>query len=316
MGLRWISRNGTPGDDDRERQILALTSKLTETQARLEQVELQLAQALKDSSEKAPSRVERWIDKPVARATAIIGLVLALVAAVGLWPDHFWPRSVPVVDISVQARANWGTIYSTSREPDSLSGAPSHDAPGGCFGEPRHNWAQVDLGGFPVADVEAYVDLTARRRETSAVVVDFKPVILRKTDGFRTTVIPCIKYFQTGGANYYERNIFVDFSPSGTRTTFRDEKGDEVERLAVSLTKGDAASFVVRPGVSDESGVGYEWYADLVVFVNGEYETVRVPETGSFRIASGNDAESAAYWSDESSPIVCRPLEAPGQWCS
>lgn len=267
------------------------------------------------SNEDAPkaTRAERWVDKPVARITAIVGLIMAIVTAIGVWPDSLWPRAVPVVDASVQSGAHRALSYTTAHDANAISDAPAPNAIHGCLSEDRVNWVRREMAGIP-SESMMIIDLTARRDDTTVLVTDFRPVVHKKLEDHNTVIAPC-GLRPEGGAAYFERTIGVTFSPYGPKVTFR-ENDEARERLGVALTKGDAASFVVQPFVEGEQGVAYEWYAEMDVLADGKKKELRLPREGFFYISAEPELNSAVYWSDRESPTLCRPADATDQWCT
>lgn len=176
------------------------------------------------------------------------------------------------------------------------------------------NWVRREMAGIPSGDMYINVDFTARRDDTTVLVTDFRPVVNEKRPDHNTVLAPC-GLSSEGGAAYFERTIAVTFSPFGHKVAF-SEHDEERERLGVALTKGDAASFVIRPLVEGGSGVAYEWYAEMDVLANGKKEMLRLPQEGFFYVSGDPEEDSTAYWSDQETPVLCRPANASGQWCN
>jgi hypothetical protein len=244
----------------------------------------------------------------------------AMLTLVAIWPQTLWPRSVPVLDVTVTNNPNWEVIAATSRSVESLDTANPQIPPVGndCASTERQNWVQ-DVGGVPDHFQHIAAVLETRRKNTVVTVSDIKVTARRLEGSWATGIVPCPKLLG-GGGNPSTRYIGITVKdvPEVTITDL-DAKNPKLDHLDLSLINGESAEFFID-ATTEEPGVGWEWSAKLVIVADGKEGEVRLPKKGYYRIARLVD--EATLWSDNENPRIC-PAEKAGknvdgsnaEWC-
>lgn len=262
----------------------------------------------------------RWFDRPVARIGAAVALVISLLTLVATWPESWWPRSAPPLSAVVVNDPTAARLYATPKNAEEIEGAPAATTPpggyselDGCGSRERHSWARR-TGAIPAASAgaEVRVILTTLWSRPTVVVTDVRPVVQRLPQRFITAIDLCPPSQSMGDGVLLSQTAAITLADEPEITLY-GEKGVEVERLSLEIPRGEAAELILQPYVENlGTGVGYSWHAELDVLVDGDLQTLRIPEEGEFYLAEV--AWGGRFWSDLATPSICTP--EVDDWCT
>jgi hypothetical protein len=143
-------------------------------------------------------RLTRYFDKPLARVSAAVALIGAILGLVATWPQDLWPRSVPAVTMTTIGEPNSGPVYVVPIGANNLQGAPSPNTDEGCGSKARHDWI-LSIGGVPFRYQEISVIVTSLRKDTAVVIAEVRPHVRKLPKNPQTLVAPCPDDVGLGG---------------------------------------------------------------------------------------------------------------------